>query len=42
MDPALLEHEEIFFNAARLDRSPALRSADYVSVAEPRTADIAG
>ncbi|NUK83065.1 YbaK/prolyl-tRNA synthetase associated domain-containing protein [Streptomyces lunaelactis] len=42
VDPALLEHEEIFFNAARLDRSLALRTADYVSVAEPRTADIAG
>ncbi|MDG4863146.1 YbaK/EbsC family protein [Streptomyces sp. T-3] len=42
VDPALLEHEEIFFNAARLDRSMALRTADYVSVAQPRTEAIAG
>lgn len=42
VDPALLVHEEIFFNAARLDRSLALRTADYTAVAEPRTADIAG
>ncbi|WP_405568218.1 YbaK/prolyl-tRNA synthetase associated domain-containing protein [Streptomyces sp. NBC_01167] len=42
VDPALLVHEEIFFNAARLDRSLALRTADYTVVAEPRTADIAG
>jgi Ala-tRNA(Pro) deacylase len=40
VDPALLEQEEIFFNAARLDRSLALRSSDYVAVAEPRTAVI--
>ncbi|MFI1393881.1 YbaK/EbsC family protein [Streptomyces sp. NPDC020681] len=42
VDPGLLVHEEIFFNAARLDRSLALRTADYVAIAEPRTADIAG
>ncbi|MGW6023703.1 YbaK/EbsC family protein [Streptomyces sp. NPDC055099] len=41
VDPALLAHEEIFFNAARLDRSLALRTADYVAIAEPRTAEIA-
>jgi Ala-tRNA(Pro) deacylase len=40
VDPALLEEEEIFFNAARLDRSLALRTADYRTVAEPRTAVI--
>ncbi|MFJ2647832.1 YbaK/EbsC family protein [Streptomyces sp. NPDC087420] len=40
VDPALLEEEEIFFNAARLDRSLALRTADYRTVAAPRTAAI--
>jgi Ala-tRNA(Pro) deacylase len=35
VDPALLEHEEIFFNAARLDRSLALNSADYQKLANP-------
>lgn len=29
VDPALLEHSEIFFNAARLDRSLALNTQDY-------------
>ena len=29
VDPGVLEHEEIFFNAARLDRSLALRAEDY-------------
>ncbi|SDK19708.1 Ala-tRNA(Pro) deacylase [Streptomyces indicus] len=42
VDPALLEQDELFFNAARLDRSLALRTADYVAIAEPRTAPIAG
>ncbi|MEE1755416.1 YbaK/EbsC family protein [Streptomyces sp. SP18CS02] len=41
VDPALLEQEELFFNAARLDRSLALRTADYVAIAEPRTEPIA-
>ncbi|MET7617195.1 YbaK/EbsC family protein [Streptomyces sp. NPDC005408] len=41
VDPGLLVHEEIFFNAARLDRSLALRTADYRAIAEPRTAGIA-
>ncbi|MEU7645003.1 YbaK/EbsC family protein [Streptomyces huasconensis] len=36
VDPALLEHEEIFFNAARLDRSLALRTVDYREIASPR------
>jgi Ala-tRNA(Pro) deacylase len=40
-DPALLAHEEIFFNAARLDRSLALRSVDYTRLAQPRIAPIA-
>ncbi|QBD80740.1 YbaK/prolyl-tRNA synthetase associated domain-containing protein [Ktedonosporobacter rubrisoli] len=36
VDPALLENEELYFNAARLDRSMALRASDYVKVARPR------
>ena len=41
VDPALLTHDELFFNAARLDRSLALRTADYVRLAAPRIAPIA-
>jgi Ala-tRNA(Pro) deacylase len=40
-DPALLAHEEIFFNAARLDRSLALSAADYAAIAQPRLEPIA-
>jgi Ala-tRNA(Pro) deacylase len=40
-DPELLKHDEIFFNAGRLDRSMALRTADYVRVARPRVERIA-
>jgi len=40
-DPGLLTHEEIFFNAARLDRSLALRTADYQRLANPRLEPIA-
>ncbi|MGW7467182.1 YbaK/EbsC family protein [Streptomyces xantholiticus] len=36
VDPELLRHSEIFFNAARLDRSVALATSDYTSIAEPR------
>ncbi len=36
VDPALLQHETIYFNAARLDRSLALRTSDYVAIAKPR------
>lgn len=36
VDPTLLEHEEIYFNAARLDRSLALSAKDYVRIAQPR------
>lgn len=42
VDPDLLAHEEIFFNAARLDRSLALSVKDYVRIAAPRTEAIAG
>lgn len=40
-DPALLEGEEIYFNAARLDRSVALRTGDYEVLARPRLERIA-
>jgi Ala-tRNA(Pro) deacylase len=36
VDSTVLEPEEIFFNAARLDRSLALRTADYKRIANPR------
>ena len=41
VDEALLTHPEIFFNAARFDRSVALRTADYLRIARPRQAHIA-
>ncbi|TDE27370.1 YbaK/EbsC family protein, partial [Actinomadura sp. 6K520] len=39
-DPALLQAPELFFNAARLDRSIALRTDDYLRLAAPRLAPI--
>ena len=36
VDPRLLEKKEIYFNAARLDRSMALKTDDYVKAAKPR------
>lgn len=39
-DPALLNAPELFFNAARLDRSIALDTTDYVRLATPRIAPI--
>ncbi len=41
VDPALLANEEIFFNAARLDRSMALKTSDYTKLAKPRYERIA-
>jgi Ala-tRNA(Pro) deacylase len=41
VDPTLLGHSEIYFNAARLDRSVALNTDDYVRLARPRTHVIA-
>ncbi|WP_221352113.1 YbaK/EbsC family protein [Streptomyces beigongshangae] len=35
-DPRLLDHSEIYFNAACLDRSLALSTHDHVRVARPR------
>ncbi len=40
VDPSLLENSELFFNAARLDRSLALKTADYARLARPRLARI--
>lgn len=37
----LARNEEIYFNAARLDRSMALRAEDYVAIANPRIEPIA-
>jgi prolyl-tRNA editing enzyme YbaK/EbsC (Cys-tRNA(Pro) deacylase) len=39
-DPALLDHAELYFNAARLDRSIALVCEDYLRLAQPRLARI--
>jgi Ala-tRNA(Pro) deacylase len=39
-DPALLDCDELYFNAGRLDRSVALASQDYLRLAGPRLARI--
>lgn len=36
VDPSLLENDEIYFNAARLDRSMALKTSDYMALSKPR------
>ena len=41
VDEGLLVHEEIFFNAARLDRSVALRIEDYLRLTCPWVESIA-
>lgn len=38
LDPALLEHEELVFNAGRLDRSVFIHTQDYLAVARPTLA----
>jgi Ala-tRNA(Pro) deacylase len=40
-DPGIKAFPELFFNAARLDRSMALRTDDYLKIAEPRFEPIA-
>jgi Ala-tRNA(Pro) deacylase len=40
-DPSISKHDELFFNAARLDRSIALRTPDYLALAKPRLEQIA-
>lgn len=41
-DPSLFENDELYFNAARLDRSMALATSDYATLAKPRVARIIG
>ena len=41
VDPSLLENDEVYFNAARLDRSMVLKTSDYLALAEPRFERIA-
>jgi len=41
VDPELLKNEELFFNAARLDRSMALKTSDYTELSKPRLERIA-
>lgn len=36
VDPSLLENDEIYFNVARLDRSMALKTSDYMALSKPR------
>ncbi|MBO0877258.1 MAG: YbaK/prolyl-tRNA synthetase associated domain-containing protein, partial [Pseudonocardia sp.] len=40
MDPRLLTVPELYFNAARLDRSMALNTEDYLRIARPRVEHI--
>ena len=40
-DPSLLESAELYFHAGRLDRSVALNTQDYMSIAKPRLEKIA-
>jgi Ala-tRNA(Pro) deacylase len=35
-DPSLLSQDELFLNAARLDRSLVLKTSDYLALAKPR------
>ena len=41
VDPSLLDSDEIYFNAGRLDRSIALNTKAYLAIARPRLASIA-
>lgn len=40
LDPALLEHEELVFNAGRLDRSIFIHRDDYLKIAQPHIAQV--
>ncbi len=40
-DPSLMENDEIYFNAARLDRSIVMNANDYLALARPRLERIA-
>jgi Ala-tRNA(Pro) deacylase len=41
VDPGLLENDEIYFNAARLERSMVIKASDYAALAKPRLERIA-
>ncbi len=41
VDPLLLKNDKLFFNAARLDRSMAINTKDYIRIVKPRTETIA-
>ena len=41
VDPSLLKNDEIYFNAARLDRSMVLKTSDYIVAAKPTWGNIA-
>ena len=41
VDPSLREHDFIYFNAVRLDRSVELKTSDYLRIANPRFEQIA-
>jgi Ala-tRNA(Pro) deacylase len=41
VDPSVLQNDELYFNAARLDRSMVLSTRDYVALAKPRIERIA-
>lgn len=41
VDPEVLNGDEMYFNAARLDRSMALKTKDYIRIARPRIERIA-
>ncbi len=40
VDPLLLKNDEIYFNAARLDRSMVLNTNDYMTLSKPRIEQI--
>jgi Ala-tRNA(Pro) deacylase len=40
VDPAIQKSDFLYFNAARLDRSVALRTVDYLAIAKPRLESI--
>ena len=40
-DPAIKDHDEMFFNAGRLDRSIGLKTEDYIRLANPTFGHIA-
>jgi Ala-tRNA(Pro) deacylase len=40
VDPSLAGSPEIYFNAARLDRSLVLNTADYLAMAKPRLENV--